>query len=311
MIKKFHTRELKNDHRFEYWHDVVCKYCVPAACEPLVSSPFNAGLTVQSFGKVAVSSMQAPLHSWRRSEHDLRTGPDEDFWLASIENGNGAIEHNGYNTSLSNGDLVFYDASKPFRFTLDARLVYLVRLPRRALLRRFPRAESLAGKLLEKSIPTVTPLRHLIQEMTNTSTYRSESISTQVGNTLLDLSALSLEVRLGDELPSKQSELYTKMYAYIKSNFEDSSITLEKLASVHHVSTRTVTRVFSRHNKTAMGVVWDTRLRAALSTIEKGKAINVTEVAISHGFTSLSHFSRAFQEKFGITPSEALVRSRR
>jgi AraC-like DNA-binding protein len=35
----------------------------------------------------------------------------------------------------------------------------------------------------------------------------------------------------------------------------------------------------------------------------KNPALNVSEVALDCGFEDLSHFSRAFKEKFGVSPA--------
>ncbi|RMO89197.1 Helix-turn-helix, AraC type [Pseudomonas syringae pv. maculicola] len=39
----------------------------------------------------------------------------------------------------------------------------------------------------------------------------------------------------------------------------------------------------------------------------KGRARQVSDVALSMGFTNLSHFSRAFKNAYGVSPQQLLV----
>jgi AraC-like DNA-binding protein len=51
------------------------------------------------------------------------------------------------------------------------------------------------------------------------------------------------------------------------------------------------------------GVVREFRLERAAQLLRKG-ADNISGVAYDVGFSSLSHFARAFRERFGVVPSE-------
>ena len=50
-------------------------------------------------------------------------------------------------------------------------------------------------------------------------------------------------------------------------------------------------------------VVREFRLQRAVQLLRKG-ADNVAGIAYEVGFSSLSHFARAFHERFGVVPSE-------
>lgn len=83
-----------------------------------------------------------------------------------------------------------------------------------------------------------------------------------------------------------------------------------KLAGVCQISLRTLERHFQRHYGLKVGR-WlkEVRLTDAYREIQKGASIKV--VALDLGYKQLSHFSRDFKQKFGVSPSLLSPSSRR
>ena len=55
---------------------------------------------------------------------------------------------------------------------------------------------------------------------------------------------------------------------------------------------------------TVFGYLHDYRMQQAYQLLEVGE-LNITEVSLKVGYSSLSSFNRAFKKKFGINPSQA------
>jgi AraC-like DNA-binding protein len=133
------------------------------------------------------------------------------------------------------------------------------------------------------------------------------SAAQQFGSTLLDLLGLALEFQADDSTePPAVRDLHGHMSAYIQRHFLDPNLCLQTLADAHHVSTRTVTRAFAKQQQTPMALVWQLRLQASRRALMEGSARNVTEAALDHGFSDVSHFCQAFRKAFGCTPSSLL-----
>jgi AraC family transcriptional regulator len=79
--------------------------------------------------------------------------------------------------------------------------------------------------------------------------------------------------------------------------------TLKRLARHVHSSPFHLTRVFRQHTgMPAHRFLLQLRLLLALERLEEGER-NLTSLALSFGFSSHSHFTNAFTETFGISPS--------
>lgn len=303
MRTAYSTTDVEPARRFEYWVDVVCRHCIPAASAQLCDAPFDAQLGVSTVGPVEISEMTAPQHDWSRETVHLRRGPDDDLWVGYLTDGHAVVRQNDQIAHLGKGDLVFYDAGRPFEFLLEARSIYLVRLPRRSLLQRCPGAELLTGRLIGDGQPAAGPLRSMIGHAVATDFGKMRpSAATQFGSTLLDLAAVSLEFQMGGVEPTGEKDLYRKIVVYIHRNYEDPGLCLNDMAEAHNVSSRTVSRAFARRGETPMGAVWKLRLQESQQALTEGRARSVTEAAFGNGFSDVAHFSRAFRKAFGCAP---------
>jgi len=81
------------------------------------------------------------------------------------------------------------------------------------------------------------------------------------------------------------------------------NLALEDFARLSHRSLSTFKRDFLRYYKQSPGK-WLLQKRLEYSAVLlKNPALNVSQVALDCGFEDLSHFSRAFKEKFGTSPA--------
>lgn len=82
----------------------------------------------------------------------------------------------------------------------------------------------------------------------------------------------------------------------------ESPPTLLELSRIIHMNDCKLKRSFKQYfGKTVYAFIREQRLEKAFTLLEQGKH-NVSESAFAVGYTNVSHFSEAFQKKFGIPP---------
>ena len=304
-VLDYSTSDVEAERRFGYWNDVVCRHCVPAASKMLGHGAFDARLQVRSLGAVDVSSMAAPSHHWTRAADHLRSGPDDDLWLAFMVSGQAYLAQDGRQARLQSGDMALYDGARPFEFALGPEKIYLTLLPRKSLLSRCPEAEHLTAQLIDARRPGVMALRSMLEEA-GTCEFNDAESAVRYSAALLDVLALSLAAPGARTTAAEKNDLYKRVLAYLRENYTDPQLNLHVLAAAHHVSERTLTRAFAQHNQTPMDVLRRVRLQASYRALTEGNAGNVTTAALDAGFSDLSHFSRVFRAAFGCTPQSLL-----
>jgi AraC-like DNA-binding protein len=73
---------------------------------------------------------------------------------------------------------------------------------------------------------------------------------------------------------------------------------------------RTLNRLFAGEGATPIRWLWQQRLAASFTALVEGRVGQVTDAALSFGFSDLSHFSRAFKAQFGHSPQFVLRQKR-
>lgn len=314
MKLSFSTEELSERERSQYWNDVVCKHCVQANSQIQDAQTFIGKFSAQSLGDLEISKMSSPRHLWERTTNHLRRDPNEAFLLALMISGTGQLLQSGRSTQVNNGDIVLYDAERPFTYDLFPESVLLLRIPRKQLLYRAPHAERYTAIRFMPEKPITGLLANMIKEAAriNLSEELPQAVQTQFAASLLDLLGATIQVQMagGTVEYSHHNKLLEQAKDFIESRLDDPFLTVDDIACAANVSERTLTRIFAESGITPMRWVWQRRLEAAFYSLTEGRVHQVTEAAFRYGFNDVSHFSRVFKMAYGQSPSSLLIRTK-
>jgi AraC-like DNA-binding protein len=132
---------------------------------------------------------------------------------------------------------------------------------------------------------------------------------------ILDLTALAVSWQgvVGEsDLGSVAEARLRAAHDYIAAHFGDPGLTIEKVARSQNISARYLRQLMEASGRSYISVVNELRLQkvfAALSTAGSNDC-TILEVAMTAGFTDISHFNRLFRARFGDTPSGIRGKSR-
>lgn len=102
--------------------------------------------------------------------------------------------------------------------------------------------------------------------------------------------------------PSKSSRACVKIKNYIDSNYTQ-EITLDTLSEISHLNKYYLAHAFSNQfGHSPISYLCEVRLQAAVELLLTTD-LNITDIAHSSGFSSLSYFAQTFQKKYGTTAS--------
>lgn len=125
---------------------------------------------------------------------------------------------------------------------------------------------------------------------------------TFVGDALQAMRQLSPQGR-----SSGGDRYFEEAMALIQSHLGDPDLSIATIAQTLHLSQRHLGRIFAGRDTTVGQMIQEQRLAAARDLLTAGDSAHITaaEVALRSGFSSPSHFSRAFRNRYGMTPTQA------
>ncbi|QRO00966.1 transcriptional regulator FeaR [Archangium violaceum] len=304
------TTQVPPREQFDFWHEVVCQRFVPLDTRRQESGPFLGRLEATAMSGLVVTDIVADPQQVVRSRQSIASSDPELLMVCLHLDGEGAVEQDERLARLSPGDLVLFDSTRPYRLLFDSRFRQLVfHFPRQRLLPRLadPCAVTAVRVDGRGGVGRLAAdfLRSLGEQAGALDARSAPAIFEQV----MGLLSLAFGAPLApEEEPASPAHLarLKRIQAYIEEHLSEPELSPADLAAAHHVSVRYLHRLFELAGCSVGDWLRERRLvRCAESLADpRQRGRGVSEVAFAWGFNDASHFSRAFKQRFGVSPRE-------
>lgn len=242
-----------------------------------------------------------------RNVKDIKRDGHDFFYLVHQVSGHAKMEHCGHQSILTPGDLVLLDSARPsdFYFSGMSEQTSLI-IPRHKI------ENNLNGfkLMLNSKIPALSKtgvVAGLIthQFFSDTDQESELEVLMEALITLIRPTVISNEKHSTSYSEKVQKAYFAKALRYIDSKLSNFELTPDMIANELGTSKRTLHRVFAQQGLSIGRYILDRRLDRCASEFESGSDIQkVSAVAFAWGFNDVSHFSRAFKTRFGVSPKE-------
>lgn len=296
----------ENLSEFDLWNDVAWQRFGQIRSLALAGCQFSGRLEHGSIGFMSICRVTAAGH---RVEH---VGEKPMGQMAArlkvllqlhgtcvFKNGNQEIE-------LAPGEFVIYNPVAAYSLTNPDPIEQIVmsipaeRLPLgsdapTAILGRRLEAQSGFGRL------ATALLRTTLDELPHCNAAALDGVAQTICQLLVDAVREQAGAR---HAVSLKLVLRARVRDFIETNLADTDLGVELIAARLNCSKRYLHEVFDDTGSTLVRYIWKRRLERCKDELVNAdrQPRSLTDLALSWGFSNLSHFSRAFKQEFGVSP---------
>jgi AraC-like DNA-binding protein len=306
---QYSTQDVAARDSFAYWRDLICDVFINLDCTA-TEPAFSGAIQTQPLDAIEVSTMQACGMRLARTPRHIARATDDHFLIVLQDGGTMHADHGERATTLRPGDCALFDSARPYVAAFDGAFRHTVlKVPRRLMRSRYGPVEAFSGVRIAGDRGMGRLASRLLQSLPEVLRDLDAAAAARVASIGLDLVSAAIA-----ELPAAAQAGHTaarvarriQIKDYIESHLGDSELSLASIAGALHLSTRYLNDVFEEEHTSVARHIWSRRLErchAALQDPAQAQR-SISEIAFGLGFNNMSHFGRAFRNRYGATPRE-------
>lgn len=314
LVTEFRTKDLPVAERFGSWHDMTASALIPSGLRSDHEADFRASVRLLDLGGVEVSALAYPSLETRRTPKLIRSSDPESYQLMLNLRGSHRILQGGRDTSSGPGEVMLYDTSRPWQGWAaggaDTVKGVMVQFPRALLPLPANKVDQLtAVRLPGREGMGAVLSGYLTQLVAGAATYTAAD-GARLATCTLDLLTAFLAHHLdaaASMLPQTHHRaLLMQIHAFIQQHLGDPDLSPGTIAAAHHISVRSLHRLFQDQDTTVAGWIRACRLERCRRDLADPllRSRPVRAIAARWGLADPAHFSRAFRAAYGLSPQD-------
>lgn len=306
MPKILSTSDIPPGDQVAYWVDAVCDSFVHMDCEPERDRPFFGEISLDIAGALQIATATSTAQRTNRSPRQVARDSAESLFICFQRVGRGRMIQDGRESELKPGDFHLAESARPFRTIFDGDFSSTVlRVPRSAMLQRLGAPERFTAMTIDGSAGVGALISPLLRELPRHLDAIPAVARGRFADNLLDLIATAF-LATNDSAQLTARMTLTRAKLCIETHLGE-ELSAELIAARCSCSVRHLNRLFEREGTSLMHHVWERRLaRCHRDLLDPAMGHRlIGEIAFAAGFNDLSHFSRAYRARYGISPREA------
>lgn len=314
MWQEFSTDSVAVPLRARRWAEFGSETLSEMDVAPLdQSGNFRASIkrrNLGALGYVVVESSPALARSSAAQAGSWGSNGADYLMMTIADRGRSTLRQSAWSADLQVGDIVIRDLAKPWESSSDEGMgLILIKIPYTLVARHHSDPERLVGCHLPASDARVgfasTVIRASRQALQATP---DADWHDHLSDVLAGVFRLICHNDYGHDVVGETGNLVGLKRAattFISRNLRDPELTVGMVAGAVGVTSRHLQRAFMDTGVTPRQFILDERLiEAARHLQDKGPdSERIIDIAFSVGFNDASHFTRAFVQKFGCSPS--------
>jgi AraC-like DNA-binding protein len=296
--------------RFDYWHEVVCRNLVDLEYRLIGKDPFDAAFSATPVNDLHLCRVRASPHSAERSSTGISRSSSAMLVFNFVLSGSLIAEQDGRVAHLKAGDGTFCDADRPYRLHQDKAFdLACIRIPRQDLERRIGHLHHLSAYNLSERGELAPMVFAYLSRLVERAPNLVGSAGVKVSQNFTEL-LIAMVAEFAEHEPLPLTEYRGLALMRVKQAVErylgQASVTCSTIAAELKLSPRYINQLLEAEGTSLSRYIWGRRLERCAEQLTDPvlRGRSVSQIAIENGFNDLTHFSKAFRGRFGVSPRE-------
>ena len=294
--------------RAPVWREWIWQHFGGLESDLYGDTEFDGCMASVNAGEVILTKLEANRHRVVRSRDMVRASDAGYLKIVAPLRGHAAVQQLGRQTLVGSGAWTIYDTTGCYAVDNPERVEHLIVMLPKAQITELglpldPLMARYVGGASGISRVALTTMRCTYQELP----HMSADAARAAGELIVQLVRLSLLELSGQPTALTQREvLKDRIRRYIALNLRDPALSVDHIAHALNCSKRHLHNAFANNEDTLASHILRLRLEACVRELQQTgpQARPITDIALSWGFSNLSHFSRVFRDHTGCSPSE-------
>lgn len=284
--------------RVAYWREAACAEFLPLETVPRDPARFFGHIHSHAAGPLQVAAIRSTAQVVLRGPAQIHRAPGEHYFLIVQQAGIGVVVQQDRHANLTPGDAVLVDTRRPYTLAFDRDFAQIcIAIPLHCLEPR-RREQVPTGVRIANVGPLVSGYLDLFQDLDATG-HTAQALVNNVLE-LLDVLAARPET-----LEHRRDTRLARVQDYLRRHFPDPALCAERVADANHLSVRLLHKLFAADGRSFGETLRELRLEHGRRRLEAGQRhASILDIALECGYENLSCFTRAFRQRYGLTPSE-------
>ncbi|QOC22213.1 helix-turn-helix domain-containing protein [Wenzhouxiangella sp. AB-CW3] len=257
---------------------------------------FRASFRLGEFGDGAFLAVSGMAQWLEREAGEISSSPGQWLFASTMVSGHGWLHANGTRLRIDEGQTSFVDSTQPFSLEFDQEFEFVSAM--------LPRADLLDLKAL-------TPLAHGTQvpppggaALHGFLAALTDDDSTDPSRLYDQFIGLVISAIEPTGPGSDSDRLLPRIHAFLLHSLSRPDLNTSVVANRFGLSIRQVQRLFQAQGTTVPLWIREQRLRCCARDLVSPdlQESSIGDIALRHGFTDMSYFTRSFNEHYGTTP---------
>ena len=310
-VSRISTERVPFEQRVTHWEAECRNHLVGLRCSPHTHDGLLARQTCVDLDLMRIADVHANAHVIERTPEMIRDFPRDSIFVNLVCQDDVFVYQRGHCMNLRRGDVLVHDARFPYVMGGAGALHLLhVDIPAGYFKARFVHTDlnkplqksgaAGAGKLYSNALKQ---LLGGVLEQRSDDTRGALALRDQVGDLLASIMGCT-DSHASHSALSASHVLAAR--AYIDEHLSEETLSAESIADAVGVSVRHLSRLFAQQDTSMADLILRRRLARAheqLCDLALGN-LSIAETAYRWGFSSHAHFSRAFKDHYGTTPTQ-------